>query len=219
MMNTSSPPPTLPAAARARVDALLSTGQRCLLGLVGPPGAGKSTLAQLLQGAYPEHAQVVPMDGFHLANAELQRLGRAQRKGAPDTFDSAGYVELLLRLRRQRPNDAIVYAPLFRRDLEEPLAGAIAVQPATRLVITEGNYLLDAQDGWGPVATLLDETWYVAGNDAVRTLRLLRRHESFGRTPEQARAWLAQTDDPNARRIAATRDRAGWLFTWDAAAG
>ncbi len=215
-MSTASPPPVLPTAARARVDALLGTGQRRLLGLVGPPGAGKSTLAEVLLDAYREVAQVVPMDGFHLANVELRRLARANRKGAPDTFDSVGYVELLRRLRRQRVDEGSVYAPLFRRDLEEPVGSAIAVLPATRLVITEGNYLLDPQDGWGPVAALLDETWYVDGNDALRVERLLRRHEAFGRTPAQAQDWVAQTDEPNARRIAAARARADWLFSWDA---
>jgi len=131
----------LPAAERARLEALLADGRRKLLGLVGAPGSGKSTVAQALLDALPGRAQVVPMDGFHLANAELRRLGRAGRKGAPDTFDSAGYVALLRRLRTQ-PAGETVYAPEFRRDIEEPVAGAIGVRPDTPLVITEGNYLL-----------------------------------------------------------------------------
>jgi pantothenate kinase len=127
----------------------MAGGQRKLLGLAGAPGAGKSTLAAaLLEAVGADRAQVVPMDGFHLANVELQRLGRAARKGAPDTFDSAGYVALLQRLREQRPDGGIVYAPEFRREIEEPVAGAIAVLPTTQLVITEGNYLLhDAGPG------------------------------------------------------------------------
>lgn len=214
-MSTDTPLPRLPLAARWRVDALLGKGERLLLGLVGAPGAGKSTLAQVLQQAYPALVQVVPMDGFHLANLELQRLGRAQRKGAPDTFDSSGYVELLRRLRSQGTEDCTVYAPTFRRDIEEPVAGAIAVMPSTRLVITEGNYLLDTRDGWGLVAALLDETWYIECDDALRNERLLRRHQAFGRTPAQARDWVANTDEPNAARIAVTRSRASWVFRWD----
>lgn len=216
-MSTDLPLPRLPQAARTRVEALLGKGERVLLGLVGPPGAGKSTLAQVLLQAYPELAQIVPMDGFHLANIELQRLGRAHRKGAPDTFDSSGYVELLRRLRRQGTEKCTVYAPMFRRDIEEPVANAIAVMPSTRLVITEGNYLLEEGDGWGPVAALLDEVWYVEGDDTLRNERLLRRHQAFGRTQAQARDWVAHTDAPNAVRIAATRCRASWLFRWDEA--
>ena len=197
----------LPAAERAHIGALLADGQRRLLGLVGAPGSGKSTLAQALLDALPGRGQVVPMDGFHLASVELQRLGRAGRKGAPDTFDSAGYVALLRRLREQR-DDEIVYAPEFRREIEEPIAGAIAVLPQTRLVITEGNYLLLDEGPWAHVAPLLDEVWYVEVDDRLRRERLVRRHEQFGRSPEAALAWVAGTDEPNARRIEATRARA-----------
>ncbi|MDM0085693.1 nucleoside/nucleotide kinase family protein [Variovorax sp. J31P179] len=194
-------------AERARLEALLAGGGRKLLGLVGAPGSGKSTVAQALLDALPGRAQVVPMDGFHLANAELGRLGRAGRKGAPDTFDSAGYVALLQRLRNQ-PAGEVVYAPEFRREIEEPVAGAIAVRPETPLVITEGNYLLLEEGPWAGVAPLLDEVWYVEVDDRLRIERLLRRHQQFGRSPEAARAWVAQTDEPNAARIAATRARA-----------
>jgi len=197
----------LPAAERARLEGLLADGRRKLLGLVGAPGSGKSTVAQALLDALPGRAQVVPMDGFHLANAELRRLGRAGRKGAPDTFDSAGYVALLRRLRNQ-PAGEVVYAPEFRREIEEPVAGAIAVRPETPLVITEGNYLLLEEGPWAGVAPLLDEVWYVEVDDGLRIERLLRRHQQFGRSPEAARAWVAQTDEPNAARIAATRARA-----------
>jgi pantothenate kinase len=204
----------VPADALSRINALMAGGQRRLLGLVGAPGSGKSTLAQALLRALPGRAQIVPMDGFHLANIELRRLGRADRKGAPDTFDSAGYVALLRRLREQR-EDEIVYAPEFRREIEEPIAGAIPVLPETRLVITEGNYLLLDDGPWAGAASLLDEVWYVDVDDASRLERLVRRHEQFGRTRAAALAWVQQTDEPNARRIAATRGRAQHVIRLD----
>jgi len=209
-----TPPPVLPAAARARAQALLDRGGRALLGLVGPPGAGKSTLAAALLAAFPDVAQVVPMDGYHLANGELDRLGRRGRKGAPDTFDGAGYVALLRRLRAQRTGET-VYAPEFRREIEEPIAGAIPVFPATRLVITEGNYLLLDDGPWVDVAGLLDETWYVDIPDALRVARLTDRHVQFGRSADAAAAWVATTDEPNARLIEAARGRASYVFRWD----
>jgi len=158
------------------------------------------------------------MDGYHLANVELARLGRAGRKGAPDTFDSAGYVALLRRLRDQG-TDEIVYAPEFRREIEEPIAGAIAVLPQTRLVITEGNYLLLADGPWTGVATLLDEIWYVEIPAAERLRRLVHRHQRFGRSASAALAWVDQTDEPNARLIEATRSRAHVVFEWDDTTG
>jgi pantothenate kinase len=198
-----------PAAALKRLQQLLARGQRCLLGLVGAPGAGKSTLAAALQAAHPLTSQVVPMDGFHLANVELARLGRAGRKGAPDTFDAAGFVALLQRLRAQAPGE-VVYAPEFRREIEEPVAGAIAVLPGTQLLIIEGNYLLLDDAPWAPVAPLLDEVWFVDVDDGLRRQRLLARHRAFGRSAQDAQAWVDATDEPNARRIAAGRARAHW---------
>ena len=207
--------PSLPADALRRLQALLASGQRKLLGLAGAPGAGKSTLAAaLLDAAGPGRAQVVPMDGFHLATVELQRLGRAGRKGAPDTFDSAGYVALLQRLRDQQGDDGIVYAPEFRRDIEEPVAGAIPVLPSTQLVITEGNYLLHDVDPWRDVAKLLSESWYLDLDDAIREQRLFQRHRRFGRSAEAAQVWIESTDAPNAQLIAATKSRANYVLTW-----
>ncbi|HEY9025030.1 MAG TPA: nucleoside/nucleotide kinase family protein [Burkholderiaceae bacterium] len=208
--------PTLPADARARVRSLVKRSGRVLLGLVGPPGAGKSTLAAALLAEFARIAQVVPMDGFHLANVELERLGRSGRKGAPDTFDADGYVALLRRLLAQR-EDEVVYAPEFRREIEEPIAGAIPVFARTQLVITEGNYLLLDDGPWSQVAGLLDETWYVDIPDALRVDRLTQRHVQFGRSADDAAAWVANTDEPNARLIEASRARAAYVFRWDEA--
>ena len=206
--------PELPASARIRVNELIKRSGRVLLGLVGPPGAGKSTLAAALQAEFASVAQVVPMDGFHLANVELERLGRRDRKGAPDTFDSAGYVALLRRLLAQS-DDEIVYAPEFRRAIEEPIANAIPVFARTQLVITEGNYLLLDEGPWAEVKGLLDEIWYVDVDDALRFERLTQRHEQFGRSAEEAAAWVEKTDEPNSRLIEASRARASFVFSWN----
>lgn len=201
-------PPRLHPDLVQRLHAL-AAGPRRLLGVVGPPGAGKSTLAALMAQAMGERAQAVPMDGYHLAQVELERLGRSLRKGAPDTFDAAGYAALLRRLRQQSEGET-VYAPDFRREIEEPVAGALPVFAHTPLVITEGNYLLlDDDPAWAPVADLLDEVWYLEVPSAVRLERLAARHIQFGRSREQALAWIAQTDEPNARRIEASAHRAG----------
>lgn len=210
-MNT--PPPALPPRFVARVARLLDAGARRILGLAGPPGGGKSTLAEALRATFGAHAVVVPMDGFHLAHAELQRLGRADRKGAPDTFDAAGYVALLRRLRVPVAGET-VYAPAFRREIEEPIAGAIAVPAEVPLVITEGNYLLMNEGPWAGVAALLDDCWYVDIDPALRTDRLVARHRQFGRSAEQAADWVSHTDEPNAQRIEATRERARSVFRW-----
>ncbi|WP_020395153.1 nucleoside/nucleotide kinase family protein [Thiolinea disciformis] len=193
-----------------RIEALLARQPRVLLGLTGAPGAGKSTLAEALSQHFASQAQIVPMDGFHLAQVELERLGRAARKGAPDTFDSDGYVALLKRLRE--PQHTIIYAPSFRRDLEEPIACAIPIAPETRLIITEGNYLLLEQEAWKEVATLLDEVWYVEVEPNLRLERLVARHQRFGRSLAEAQAWIASTDEPNARVIEATKSRANWII-------
>jgi pantothenate kinase len=190
-----------------RARALAVPGARRILGIAGAPGAGKSTLAALVTTRLDGRAVQVPMDGLHLADVELTRLGRRAWKGAPDTFDGFGYLALLRRLRSPAPRE-VVYAPAFERTIEQPIAGSIPVDPAVPLIVTEGNYLLLDDPPWHQVRALLDETWFVEIDDEVRVGRLIRRHIEFGKTPAQAAEWVERLDEQNARLIAATRDRA-----------
>lgn len=189
-----------------RARTLVEPGRRRILGVTGAPGAGKSTLAEVLVTALDGMAVLVGMDGFHLANVELERLSRRGRKGAVDTFDAAGYAALLRRLRD--PGEECVYAPLFRRELEEPIACAVPVPAAVPLVVTEGNYLLVDTGGWAPLRGLLDEVWFLAPPEALRLDRLVRRHEAYGKAPDVARDWAHGTDQRNAELVESTRARA-----------
>lgn len=190
----------------ARTRTLADAGPRQLLGIAGAPGAGKSTLAERLVAAVGPTARLVPMDGFHLAQSELVRLRRADRKGAPDTFDVNGFVSVLRRMRRLEPTS--VWAPAFRRDLEEPVAGAIEVPPEVRLVVTEGNYLLLRDEPWEEVRTLLHQIWFLDLDAELRLRRLTARHEAYGKSPEQARAWALGSDEANAAVVSGTAGHA-----------
>ncbi|MGW3469200.1 nucleoside/nucleotide kinase family protein [Saccharopolyspora sp. NPDC000995] len=196
-----------------RARELTRSGQRRILGISGAPGAGKGTVAERVLQELGSSAVLVPMDGFHLADAQLRRLRRADRKGAPDTFDAAGYVALLRRIRECGPDT--VYAPEFHREIEESYAGAIAVEPDVPLVITEGNYLLLDAPPWSAVRELLDEAWFLAPDDDVRVQRLIARHISYGRTPDEAAKWVYRSDERNAAVVAASRDRADLVVVGD----
>ena len=189
--------------------ALVVPGQRRLLGLTGAPGAGKSTVAeQLVNALGPDVAVLVPMDGFHLANEVLIALGRRDRKGAHDTFDDGGYARLLATLRAQRAEDPVVYAPRFRREIEEPIGSSIPVRPTTPLVVTEGNYLLLESGAWPAARACLDEVWFLAPDTGIRHDRLVRRHEAYGKSPEDAKRWALGSDERNAQLIESTSGRA-----------
>ncbi len=146
------------------------------------------------------------MDGFHLPQAELVRRGLRDVMGRIDTFDAEGYLALLRRLRDE--TGRTVTAPDFDRTVEEPVADAIRVEPDVRLVLTEGNYLLDDEPPWPDARAILDEVWFVETDETARVERLLARHVEFGKTEEEARLWMARVDHPNTLRIQARRDAA-----------
>lgn len=195
----------------ARIRRLAAAeSQRVIIGIAGCPGSGKSTLANCLADALAADglgALWVPMDGFHLADVELERLGRRQRKGAIDTFDVHGYLSLLRRLNLETAN--VVYAPGFDREIEQPIAGTIAVHPEVRVVVTEGNYLLVDDPPWRTVRAAMTEVWYIELDDRTRLERLIRRHIEFGKAPDEAQRWVHEVDEVNAdlvRKNAHTAD-------------
>ena len=189
----------------ARARELIARPGRVLLGVAGAPASGKSTLAEGLVAALGDDAVLVPMDGFHLDDAVLRRHGSWERKGAIDTFDDAGFADLLHRLRAA---EGTVYAPRFDRGLEASIGGAIEVGPEVPLVVTQGNYLLAESGAWPRARAALDEVWFLRIDPVLRRERLIARHMRFGRGPEEARARADGTDETNARLIEATAARA-----------
>lgn len=196
--------PTLPALAE---DAwrLTADRPRTLLGIAGPPGAGKSTFARALVEEIGEGAAYLPLDGFHLSNDQLERLSLTSRKGSEPSFDVHGYVALLARVLHDTGHD--IYVPDYDRTLHEPVAARHRVPPAARLVVTEGNYLACDLPGWRDGRELMGECWYVGAPAEVRQQRLIERQLAGGRTADGAAAWVATNDDPNGDLVEKSRHR------------
>jgi pantothenate kinase len=201
------------SAALARAQELARSGQRRILGITGEPGSGKSRLASDLLNQLGDVAVGLPMDSYHLSNEQLELLGRHARKGAPDTFDVHGYIEILRRVRSQDAD--VIYAPRFHREIEESIAAEIAIAPHTPLVITEGNYLLVDDMAWSGVRSQLDEVWFVEVDPATRQERLIARHMSYGRQAGEAEAWALGSDERNAEIIRQTRSRADCIVRFE----
>lgn len=202
-------------AALARVEQHLKANDvRTIIGIVGKPGSGKSTLSAFLRSKLPtDEVSIVPMDGYHFRNQQLALLGRSERKGAPDTFDVESLRDLLSKIRRE-VNQEVTF-PIFDRSIEEPIDDAGSVSPSTRVIIVEGNYLLHDEDGWGGIRDLLDETWMVDVDEGLRMERLIARHIQFGKAPDAARAWATGTDQRNAELIEKGRARADFIVRLD----
>lgn len=205
---------SLEAALERAISLTEAENTRVIIGLVGKPGAGKSTLSSYLLKKLPKETTVlVPMDGFHLSNAQLALLGRSNRKGAPDTFDSNGYVELLNRIKTNLSDD--IYFPIFHRDIEESISAEGVIKQQTSLILTEGNYLLLKSDGWNRVADFLTESWFIDIDHDIRMSRLVARHIKFGKDPNLAHAWANGTDARNAEIVEATRELADLIIQID----
>jgi pantothenate kinase len=190
-------------------DLLNNSNHRVIIGIVGKPGAGKSTLSSFLLSELPSDlVSLIPMDGYHLSNKQLADLDRSDRKGAPDTFDSQGFAALLDRVKN---SDTDIYFPIFHREIEESIAAEGIVTAKTKIVITEGNYLLHMDHGWAGVAELLSESWYVDVEDDLRLERLVDRHHFFGKERQAAYDWAHGTDERNAELVEATKSRADFI--------
>jgi pantothenate kinase len=209
----SAPPAERMHEYAAAIRARMAGQSRTILGIAGPPGSGKSTFAERLRACFhASEAVIVPMDGFHLAQSIIQDTPLATRKGAPDTFDVGGYVALLRRLRAN--DEPVVYAPTYRRGLEEPIAASVAVTRDVPLLITEGNYLLADLPGWREVLPLLDDAWFVDTPDELRVPGLISRHIAFGMDATDAERWANGPDADNARLVASTRSAASRVIAW-----
>ncbi len=190
------------------ISAILASGsQRTLIGIVGKPGAGKSTVVDAVTKKFPiPEVAIIPMDGYHLSNEVLIDMGARDRKGAPDTFDSLGFIELLNQVKR-KPNEEIRF-PIFHREIEASVENEGAISPSARVIITEGNYLFSTDHNWDGVFPLLDQTYYIEISDEIRLARLIARHHAYGKTIKDAESWARGSDEANARFIERTSGRA-----------
>ena len=198
------------------IDTLLSaSGPRILIGLVGKPGVGKSTLVEKIKNQFPgDEVSIISLDGYHLSNEILEANGARNRKGAPDTFDVQGFTELLQGV---KVADSDIRFPIFHREIEASVADEGVVPAAARIVVVEGNYLLSREFGWEKVADFLDYSYFLELDDGIRMQRLIERHVRFGKEPTAAREWAMGTDESNAKFIERDRDRATGVVELSAA--
>ena len=184
-----------------------SQSTRSLIGIVGKPGAGKSTVVEQIEKRYqPNEVSIIPMDGFHLSNEELIALGRRDRKGAPDTFDVVGFTSLLKEVKLNQQGDHKF--PIFHREIEASIEDEGLIPKESKVIVVEGNYLFSTEHNWDGIFPLLDHTWFIEIDDEVRIERLIARHIRYGKTPAEAENWSRGSDETNARFIKLTAHRA-----------
>lgn len=186
-----------PAELAAEIRRRAEGRDRFLVAVAGPPGAGKSTLAEAVVRHLGPGARVVPMDGFHYDDRVLEARGHRARKGAPHTFDAAGFRHLLIRLRAGE--EAAI--PVFDRTVELSRAAADVVAQDDRILVVEGNYLLLDDPPWSDIAPLFDLTVFLDVPMGELKRRLIARWLGHGKSPEAAEAWAMSNDIPNAETV------------------
>lgn len=193
---------------------LASNVPRVIFGVIGKPGAGKSTVSQKVKERFPEDdVAIISMDGYHLSNEVLDVQAKRDRKGAPDTFDVDGFVTLLAKV-KSFTNEKITF-PIFHREIEASVADEGVIFSTAKLIIVEGNYLLSIENGWGEVRQYLDKSWVIKLPDEVRMARLIRRHAESGKSHLDAESWARGSDENNAQFIAGTEHLADFTLEVD----
>jgi hypothetical protein len=183
-----------------KANQLAQSGKRQILAVAGAPGSGKTTITRAIMAGLPAGSVVIaPMDGFHLSNATLINYNRRDRKGAWDTFDADGYINLLTRLKNQ--TEAVIHAPDFDRDIDESIGSAIPIDIHTPLILAEGTFLFSNYGSWPKLSPLLDQGWFVHLDSKARQERLITRHMKHGMSLQQATDWALGTDENNAKAV------------------
>jgi pantothenate kinase len=207
-------------AALEKIQACLTKSSRTLIGLTGGPGSGKSTLAAYLIEYFSKqkNTQVIclSMDGFHLSKAQLHALPNSDeafaRRGAPWTFDSAGFIERVKRIKQSYQLEDILW-PSFDHALGDPIENDVSINKATKVVLIEGLYLLHQNDGWRESKALFDEHWFLDVPVKIAIERLANRHmQAWNFSHQQAMERINQSDGLNADLVANYKDHANWLL-------
>ena len=190
---------------------LQSASPRTIIGIVGKPGAGKSTVVSEIEKRFDSsEVCVIPMDGYHLSNETLIEIGRRDRKGAPDTFATQEFISLIRKVKNDHTSEHRF--PIFHREIEASKKDEGIVPIGAKVIVIEGNYLFSEEHNWNGVFPLLDHTWFIEIDNEVRMQRLIARHVKYGKTPEEAEYWSRGSDEANAQYIELTAHRAAGVI-------
>ena len=193
----------------SEIEKLAIGGKRALIAIAGAPGSGKSTFAEHLSSYLGKKASVIPMDGFHLDNSVLEAKGLLSVKGAPQTFDCAGFASLVSGIKEGN----IQKFPTFDRALDRVIPEGGQLSEKASILLFEGNYLLCDLPGWAGLTDMWDAgIWLDVPIDILRT-RLIKRWRDHGLSDREAIKRAEENDLKNARQILAHALPARWVIS------